>query len=160
MDLPVSYLLNLSNNTLLREILPKIPLSALTEVCALHPRINELCKTQELWQNRTAFEFFYEYNNKPLNITWRDYYFSLTGGGLIPVYLDNVQIDSIAFVPQYFELTLRRLLPKLQNVKQPYYIIFTDIQNFPYITVREPDNIITVLSNDFRNVEKVVIKQS
>lgn len=160
MDLQVSDLLSLPNDTLLRDILPKIPLSKLTEICVLHPRINQLCQTQELWQNRTALEFFNEYNNKPLDITWRDYYFSLTGGGLIPVYLDNVQIDSIEFVPQYFELTMRRLLPKLQNMRQPYYIILTDKQNLPYITIRQPDNIITVLSDNYRNVEKVIIKQS
>lgn len=160
MDLPVSYLLNLPNDTLLRDILPKIPLSTLTEACSLHPRINQLCQLDKLWQDRTAFEFFKEYNNKPLDISWRDYYLLLTGNKIIPVYLGNDQIDSIMFVPRFFELTLKRLLPNLTNIQQPYYIVFSDNDNMPYYMVREPENTISILSENYRNISKATIIQS
>lgn len=162
MNFQLQEYLRLPNEVLSREVLPILPLPNLMEFCVSSPRINQLCQNSDLWVARTNLEFPVASRNKPVNISWVDYYLLLSGNKLIPVYLGDNQIDSIMFVPSFIELTMRRLLPNLanMNIQQPYYVMFADNDNRPYILIRQPNNTVTVISNNYKNVEKVIISQS
>jgi hypothetical protein len=152
-----SHLLNLPNDTLVRDILPQLPLSTLSQACSSSSRINELCKDEDLWMVRTNLEYSEFFNNKPNNMSWVNYYIKLLKSKIIPVYLNNNEIGNVNFIPDLFDLTLEQFLSRFTNINEPYYIIFGDDKNSPYILVREPENKIDLLPGDYKNITKIVI---
>ena len=87
------------------------------------------------------------------------------GGPPLPVGLPNILHQAVALPPvvnvmfssELFNFTLNDLL---NSYTTPYYIIFTDDDDKPYILVREPDNVITTLSEKYDKITQVIISQS
>lgn len=162
MDPQLSYLLQLPDETLLKYFLPNFSLADLTYVCSASSRINELCSDDYLWQIKVQREFPDALKDKPNDMLWYNYYFILSGAKLIPVYLGNNQIGNIYFTPWSSQLTMSRFFRDFGNIdiREPYYVTFADAGNYPYILIREPDNIVSTLSDKFENVSKAIITQS
>jgi hypothetical protein len=150
-------LLDFPENTLLNDILPKVPLDELNKFCLLSPQNNALCKRDELWIAKIEYEYPVFVNLKPTNMSWSNYYVYLTRRRSIPVYVNGLTVGNVMFSSELFNMTLNDLL---NNYIAPYYIIFTDEHNKPYILIREPNNVITILSEKYDEISKIVISQS
>jgi len=152
-----SNLLDFPESTLLNDILPKVPLSELNKFCLLSPQNNALCKRDELWIAKLEYDYPAFLTQKPTDMSWSTYYVYLTRRRSIPIYVNGLSIGNVMFSSELFNFTLNDLL---NSYTAPYYIMFTDDNNKPYILVREPDNIITTLSEKYDEITKVVISQS
>ena len=71
-------------------------------------------------------------------------------------------VGNVMFSSKVFDVTMNDLLnlPNSNLIKQPYYFIFANDDNKPYILVREPDNRITILSEKYDEITQVLISQS
>jgi hypothetical protein len=71
MDPLVSYFLTLSDEFLLTELFPRLPIDIIGKLCSVHSRFDTICQTDSLW--RYLLKRNFEKLKKLLD-TWRDTY--------------------------------------------------------------------------------------
>lgn len=155
-----SHLLDFPDNILIQQILPKIPFAELDRACLSSPNVSRLCKREELWAAKVKYDYPQFLNQKPSDMKWVRYYVYLNDRRSIPVEVNGLSIGNIMFSFKVFDLTMKDLLNSYTDFKQPYYIMFTDDDNKPYILIREPDNKLRTLSEKYDEITKIVISQS
>lgn len=90
-------LLVLPDDTLLEEILPELPLDALTNFCTTNKRINALCEEDVIWAERIKREYPAMFSSKPPKSTWYDYYFTISPYRVIPIWSNKSIIGEEEF---------------------------------------------------------------
>lgn len=90
-------LLLLPDDTLLEEILPELPLDALTNFCTTNKRINALCEEDVIWAERIKREYPAMFSSKPPKSTWYDYYFTISPYRVIPIWSNKSIIGEEEF---------------------------------------------------------------
>lgn len=74
MNYSIPHLLTLPDAILLEEIFPQLSLEHLSQLCASNSRFKQICANERLWELRTDREFPMRFDDKPMNMSWRDYY--------------------------------------------------------------------------------------
>lgn len=100
----------MSDDTLLEEILPSLPLDALTNFCITNRRIHALCDEDVIWAYRIQKEFPDKMDSKPPESSWYDYYFTIAPYKEIPIWKDRNIIG-------YEQFHVANELPSLALIK-------------------------------------------
>ena len=163
-----SSLLNFSDEVLISEVLPRLPLETLGRLCSSDARISTLCQDESLWQVKTQQEFSQESRMKPDLIHWRDYYQVLKIGKKIPVYFNGDVVGIVPFHPNLYHVTVALIIPYIDQSEQDGHIELYVETNIVFINNRrEPIVIIkydgiskipnvVVKSTDYDSIEKVL----
>ena len=130
----VTYLLDLPDNVLLEEIFPQLPFESLLKLCTVNRRFHRLCLIDRLWQLRTYNYYPDKVNQKPTDITWRQYYTYLFNPIIREIPIDVFGQKSIGKINLHYNSTLKSLSNRILNLAHKnrysldnYLILFYEI---------------------------------
>lgn len=79
---------------LLGSIFPYLSLKTINRLCTVNSLFNDLCNDETLWKIKITNEYSTLVNNKPLELSWRDYYRSMVSK-IVPIYYHGDRIGTI-----------------------------------------------------------------
>lgn len=153
----MSSILDLSDEVLIYEVLPRLPNNELVALCQVNRRINDLCWTDTLWQIKTLSSFPTYARTKPPDVTWRSYYRLLYTGRLLPIYYQGDRVGYVPFHHDIINTVISMLLPFIINLQGSVNIVFIDKCRRPIIAVKYPDRTIDIKSPNYSDIMKVLI---
>ena len=154
---------------LIYEILPKLGLDELFNLCETDKNFASLCSDDLLWQIKTERDYPDYYNKSLLQEgeTWRDYYiklFNILTRINLPLYHNGDIIGYIKlrrpFTNEYFESSMKiiiRQIEKIARISGPANIVFINNYREPIINVKYPQNIFQSISSGVEGINKILI---
>jgi hypothetical protein len=91
----IFHFTSLPYDILVNIVLPRLPIKILGHICSLNVSINNLCKDENLWYNKTSIDYPYFLTFKSTNSSWKEH-FMLIGEKMLPLYYNG---DRITFIP-------------------------------------------------------------
>ena len=79
--------MNISNDVLLHEILLYLDIKDLSNLCQVNKNINTLCSDEKLWERKVINEYPDYYDNKPIDMSWYNYYLNLVTEHQTDIYI-------------------------------------------------------------------------
>ena len=145
------------DEVLLSEILPRLPLQTLINICATNSRLDTLCKDEGLWIARTQSEFPQQARMKPEGIPWKDYYLAWATGRLLPIYYNGDRIGSAQFIPAYFNIVISTIIPHIiQYGLTNTNILFVNRTPKSVVIVRYPELEMIVKNTDYDSIDRII----
>ena len=146
----VPHLLTIPDSLLLEEIFPQLPLSYLSQLCSINTRFRNICLNDRLWELRTYYYYPNKINQKPTEISWRQYYMDLTSVIRQVKVRVNPSRNNFVYLGE-IDLTHNSTIPSLTNeivnlAQQKGYIVndfiidFNQSVPYDYIAYSRPNN--------------------
>lgn len=146
--------MDISNDVLLHEILLYLDIKDLSHLCQVNKDINKLCLDEYLWEHKVINEYPDYYDNKPIDMSWYNYYLNLVTEYQTDIYIysNNVyeyigNIFMNIFI-QDINIIIQKVVGMVIKLFKfdfgQYIIVFTDDDNQPvgivtHITNRQLD---------------------
>lgn len=160
MDYSIPYLLTLPDSLLLEEIFPQLPLRYLSRLCSVNKRFYNICLNDRLWKLRTYYQYPDVFDQKPINISWRQYYTYLIN------YIGEIDVihfghDNLGKIELSRKSTIESLTDQILNLAQQKgystddYIIefYQQLPNFIYIAPLVRTQFINIGRSTPNNIE-------
>ena len=142
----ISYLLSLPDNILITSVLPTLPVDYINKLCKLNVRVNLLCKNDLLWQYKTLNDFLDEIDNKPNNISWKEFYYSISPEvKIIPIYYHG---DIINKIPVFRD--------DIESINDYLYEYIDNIPNLNIVPINNQLNPINLQEN-YNDLIKIIL---
>lgn len=84
---------DLPNEILVKDILPTLPLGYMLNLCQANKKFSLLCQDDIIWRYRLINEF--GDLNKPINFSWKEYYYSLVELNILSLSIHDLVEDWI-----------------------------------------------------------------
>lgn len=111
----IPYFLSLTDQILIDVVFPRLNYQHINHLYQVHKRFNNICKSENMWLNKTTIDYLDDYKNKPGTITWKSYYQFLIKSILIPFYDKGSIVDYVKYHHKHPDMTLLFLDPLVDN---------------------------------------------
>ncbi len=142
------------DEVLLFELLPRVPLKELAKLCQSDQRLRNLCQSEQLWENRVKYEFPIAYYTKTAypGFSWKQLYFYLSESKLVPIYFNGDIIDHL----RVYYNTMYNTLKEGSKFKQGTLILINEFGH-PILLISYPGKKFEELSDDTKSIIKGII---
>ena len=158
-----SNIKTLTDDVLINEILPKLPLTDLIKLCQSDKQFETLCQSNQLWQNRSRLSINPNMLNQLLNgyqqdpFSWKNFYLYTMSSFTVPIYIYGDIVNTQPIYYNNLELTIDDLITSLEKPFDIYSIIFLDELSRPISTYSYPSNESNYFSDELKSIKKIVI---
>lgn len=152
----ISSFLYIPYEVLLGEIFPRLSIKTINKLCTVNTLFNDLCNDETLWKIKVTNEYSTLVNNKPFQLSWRDYYRSLISR-TVPVYYHGDYITMANFLVN----DLMGIVPSIAQIytggAQTIQIAFINSVRQIVVGIQYPDMIMRNFTPDDREIVKIII---
>lgn len=132
-------LFNISNEILIYEIIYRLDIISINNLCLCNSKLHNICNDELLWKIKTKNDYNNQHINKPNDTNWRQYYIVLYKSKHIPIYQNGDIIAYVNYNRNLIQLMINQLKQYLNKIKGEIHIVLIDHRVYPQINGIERD---------------------